>query len=73
MQMLHWACADIPMRGNRVTCMTDNAEDTHTQLTLFTHSSHQVRESHVIEITSVIAVVTEAACSKERLVGCVLM
>ena len=29
-QMLHWACADILMRGNPVTYMTDNTEDTHT-------------------------------------------
>ena len=25
-QMLHWACADIIMRGNPVTDMTDNTE-----------------------------------------------
>ena len=25
--MLHWACADIIMRGNPVTDMTDNTED----------------------------------------------
>ena len=29
-QMLHWACADIIMRGNPVTDMTDNTE-TQTQ------------------------------------------
>ena len=28
-QMLHWACADILMRGNPVTYMTDDTEDTH--------------------------------------------
>ena len=29
-QMLHWACADIIMRGNPVTDMTDNTETQHT-------------------------------------------
>ena len=29
-QMLHWACADIIMRGNPLTDMTDNTEDTNT-------------------------------------------
>ena len=28
--MLHWACADIIMRGNPLTDMTDNTEDTNT-------------------------------------------
>ena len=28
-QMLHWARADIVLRWNRLTCMTDNTEDTH--------------------------------------------
>ena len=28
-QMLHLACADILMRGNPVTYMTDNTEDRH--------------------------------------------
>ena len=30
-QMLHWACADIIMRGNPVTDMTDNTEYTNWQ------------------------------------------
>ena len=30
-QMLHWACADIKMRGNPVTDMTDNTEYTNWQ------------------------------------------
>ena len=29
-QMLHWACADIIMRGNPLTDMTDNTEDANT-------------------------------------------
>ena len=29
-QMLHWACADIIMRGNPLTDMTDNTEDENT-------------------------------------------
>ena len=29
-QMLHWACADIIMRGNPVTDMTDNTQYTST-------------------------------------------
>ena len=28
--MLHWACADIIMRGNPLTDMADNTEDTNT-------------------------------------------
>ena len=28
--MLHWACADIIMRGNPLTDMTDNTEDANT-------------------------------------------
>ena len=28
--MLHWACADIIMRGNPLTDMTDNTEDVNT-------------------------------------------
>ena len=28
--MLHWACADIIMRGNPLTDMTDNTEDAYT-------------------------------------------
>ena len=28
--MLHWACADIIMRGNPLTDMTDNTEDGNT-------------------------------------------
>ena len=41
-QMLHWACADIIMRGNPLTDMTDNTEDAntnwqclHTHVTIF--------------------------------------
>ena len=29
-QMLHWACADIIMRGNPLTDMTENTEDANT-------------------------------------------
>ena len=29
-QMLHWACADIIMRGNPLTDMTDNTENANT-------------------------------------------
>ena len=29
-QMLHWACADIIIRGNPLTDMTDNTEDANT-------------------------------------------
>ena len=47
-QMLHWACADIIMRGNPLTDMTDNTEDA-TQ----TDSVY----------TLVFSVVTEYACT----------
>ena len=45
-QMLHWACADIIMRGNPVTDMTDNAEtqtQTDSVYTLTVESSNVIR------------------------------
>ena len=39
--MLHWACADIIMRGNPLTDMTDNTEDANpNRQCLHTQISH---------------------------------
>ena len=48
-QMLHWACADIIMRGNRLTDMTDNTEDANTNWQCL-HTPHESTEIRINEL-----------------------
>ena len=46
--MLHWACADIIMRGNPVTDMTDNTEDANPNRQCLHTSTHAERMDYIV-------------------------